>query len=250
MTKKNIIDFIFIPRKSNKPKDSIDHLINFENDISISSRFFLKDKNYHNILFFHGNGEICHDYDDIAEYYHHFKLNFIIADYRGYGLSNGKPNKDNLHSDSLEIFSYVKSYLTKEKYNKGISIMGRSLGSASACHIIANFEDDITSCIIESGFATEFPLLELRNIEPHRIDFKLEDGFENLKKIKSYKKPLLLIHADLDDIIPISQAEMMLIKSSSKVKDLYKVEGANHNNILMISRESYFKRINEFINFS
>jgi len=125
--------------------------------------------------------------------------------------------------------------------------MGRSLGCASACEIINNHGPFIDGCIIESGFATEYPLLSLMNINPDDINYTLEDGFENLKKIKKYSGPLLVIHADLDDIIPFSQAELIMIESQSKDKELYKVSGANHNNILMISREEYFKKIKEFI---
>ena len=69
----------------------------------------------------------------------------------------------------------------------------------------------------------------------------------NLEKIKNYKGALFLIHADLDDIIPFSEAELMLLESPSSDKALYKINGANHNNILMIAREEYFKKIQDCI---
>ena len=89
--------------------------------------------------------------------------------------------------------------------------------------------------------------LSLMNINPDDINFDLKDGFENLRKIKQYKGPLFIIHSDLDDIIPFSQAELIMIESPSKNKDLYKVDGANHNNIILVSREEYFKKIKDFI---
>ena len=125
--------------------------------------------------------------------------------------------------------------------------MGRSLGSASAAHIVNNRENQLDGCIIESGFVTEYCLLELMNINPDDISFELTDGFENLKKFKSYKKPLFIIHADLDDIVPISQADMLFVESGSAIKDMFKVDGANHNNIIMMSRENYFIKIRDFI---
>ena len=64
--------------------------------------------------------------------------------------------------------------------------MGRSLGSASACEIINKCEEKIDACIIESGFATEYPLLQLLQIDPEHIDYKVEDGFMNLSKIKKF----------------------------------------------------------------
>ena len=124
--------------------------------------------------------------------------------------------------------------------------MGRSLGSAAAAHIIDNNSNSIDGCIIESGFATEYPLLALMGINSEDINFSLEDGFMNLEKIKNYTGRLFIIHADLDDIIPFSQAELILLESPSSDKELYRVNGANHNNILMIAREEYFKKIQDF----
>ena len=124
--------------------------------------------------------------------------------------------------------------------------MGRSLGSASAAHISYK-RDSFDGCIIESGFATEYPLLRLMGINAEHINFDLSDGFENLKKFKSYTKPLLVIHADLDNIVPLSQAEMIMIESNSPVKDIYTVKGADHNNILYMASDFYFKKIKSFI---
>ena len=247
MNKKQLINSIFYQRKSFIDKDENDFLVNVDKNIHVGIRFFLKDKSYPNIIFFHGNAELAQEYEDIGNYYNRFNMNLIVADYRGYGLSNGIPDKDNLHSDSKIIFKEVKDYLSKHKYNGKLLIMGRSLGSASACEIISNFEDDIAGCIIESGFATEYSLLSLMNIDPDMIEYNLEDGFMNLAKIKKYKKPLFIIHANLDDIIPFSQAEMIFIESKSTIKDLFKVSGANHNNIIHLSREEYFKKIKFFI---
>ena len=47
------------------------------------------------------------------------------------------------------------------------------------------------------------------------IDYKTSDGFDNLNKISSYTKPLYIIHADLDEIIPLSQAELLFISCKS-----------------------------------
>jgi len=247
ITKEQLINSIFYPRQSNIAKDNKDHLVEVEKNIYIGIRMFLSSKNNPTILFFHGNAELAQEYDEIGEIYNQYNMNFIVADYRGYGLSNGDPTKNNLHSDSLVIFDYVKKFLNENNYNSSILVMGRSLGSASAAHIINNRIDEVDGCVIESGFATEYPLLSLMNIDPESMDFSLEDGFNNLEKFKSYNKPLYIIHSDLDEIIPFSQAEMILLECNSTNKDLFKVNGAGHNNILSISREHYFHNISSFI---
>ena len=87
-------------------------------------------------------------------------------------------------------------------------------------------------------------------VNPKNIKFTLEDGFENLKKLKNFKKPLLIIHAELDDIVPFSQADLMILESGSEIKDLFKVNAAGHNNVIAIAREHYFIKIRDFIQYN
>jgi len=242
-----LLNSIFFPRQSFKEKDSNDHLLEVDDNISVGIRFFLKDLDYPTILFFHGNAELSQEYDDIAYYYHAHKCNFIVADYRGYGLSTGTPTKDNLQSDSSKIFTYVKSFLNKNNYNGKIIIMGRSLGSASACEIISKHSSQIDGCIIESGFATEIPLMRILDLEPEDVAYDPKYGFENLRKLIEYTGPLFIIHAQMDDIISIDEGQLMHEKSGSDKKDLWVVESADHNNILMHAHAKYFKKIKRFI---
>ena len=245
--KEDLLNSIFFPRPSCKDKDDKDHLVSVDENIEVGVRFFLNDKNFPNILFFHGNAELSQEYDDIAEYYNSNGCNFIVSDYRGYGLSTGIPSKENLHTDSNKIFNYTQEFLEKNNYNGKMIIMGRSLGSASACEIISNNESKIHGCIIESGFGTEIPLIKILGLASSDIGYNSEDGFENLKKLISYSKPILIIHADRDDIIPINEAKTIYKEVGSNQKELWIIEGANHNNILMHEQINYFKRIKSFI---
>ena len=186
-TKETLINSIFYPRKHHS-KDEKDLFTNSNENTSISARFFIKDKSYPTILFFHGNAEIAQDYDDIATYYNQHGMNLIVSDYQGYGLSDGSPTKDNLHSDALAIFDFAKEYMNKNNLTNKLIPMGRSLGSASAWEICSQREDFLDGCIIESGFATEDFILELFDISSVDIRFNLSDGFGSLAKIKKHLK--------------------------------------------------------------
>ena len=242
-----LLNSIFFPRKSDFEIDDKDHLVNVDSDVSVGIRLFIKDGSYPTILFFHANAEITHEYDDIAKMYNQYNINFIVAGYRGYGISNGNPTMQSSLDDSLKIFSYVKEYLKKINNTNKFVIMGRSLGSTSTCHIMSNNEKEFDGAIIDSGFATEYPFLLRFGVNPESINFKLSDGFNNLEKIKQYKNPFLIIHADMDEIIPFSQADIMFVESRSYNKDLFKVNGAGHNNVISIARDHYFSRIRDFI---
>ena len=245
--KNNIINSIFFPRKSGVGKDENDHLVAVENGVEVGVSFFLKDPLFDNIIFFHGNAELAQEYGDIAQMYNQYNCNFIVVDYRGYGLSSGTPTKDNLLADAIKTFVYVKSHLENLSFKGKVVVMGRSLGSASAWEIASKSNNNIDGCIIESGFATEYDLLALMGVSPEDIDFSLEDGFNNLKKIKEYSKPLLFIHADLDHIIPLKQGQLAYDSALSENKKIFIVENADHNNIIYKIKEEYFKLIRSFI---
>ncbi len=247
ISKDQLIQSIFYPRTSGEPADEKDLLIPVGNSNSVAVRLFITNISSPNIIYFHANAELTKEYDGHAQYYNHYGINLIVCGYRGYGLSTGSPSKESLQLDSITIIKYLKKYFKDNKLTGSTIIMGRSLGSASAAHVIDHVPNEIDGCIIESGFATEIPLLNLMGINPKSINYNLEDGFENLKKFKNYKKPLLVIHSDLDEIIPFSQADMIMIECPSKSKKIFKVEGAGHNDIIAVARDHYFSNIRDFI---
>ncbi len=235
--------FLFHPRQSTQSLSKNDILVNIDSKTKISIRLHLIKSSYPTILFFHGNGEIGSEYDDIANIYNQHNINFIIADFRGYGFSNGTPTIKNTISDSHIILNYILQYLTKKSYSNKLHLMGRSLGSASVLELSKRYPKDFHSIIIESGFYNEKPIMELFNIT---LDKK--NGFLNDEKIKNYSGPLLIIHAEKDHIIPFNQAKLLYNSCLSKNKLILPISNANHNNILSINPQKYFQGIINFIN--
>ena len=244
----NIINsFLFHPRKSYHAINEKDILITVEDDVQISTRFHLISKSAPTILFFHGNGEIAPEYDDIAAMYKQQNINFIIADFRGYGFSNGTPTAENTQSDVHPILDYVLWHLKKENYIGPLILMGRSLGSVSGLELARRYPGDFSALIIESGFANEGSLFNLFGITAGMVGYKKEDGFQNGAKISKYPGPLLVIHAEQDHIIPFSQGEELLNLCPSKNKKLVGISNANHNNILGVNPLKYFEEVSRFI---
>ena len=245
----NILNsFLFHPRMASQQMGDNDHLIEVEEGIRVGVRFHLINTSAPNVLFFHGNGEIGPEYDDIAAAYNQRGFNFIIADFRGYGFSNGNPNVKNTMRDAHIILDSVQKYLKENKYLGSLILMGRSLGSVSALELVNRYPNDFEGLIIESGFAEEKPLFDLIGMTAGQAGFKKEDGFQNDEKIKKYSGPLLVIHAEQDHIIPFSQGKELLNLCPSNNKKLIAIPNANHNNILGVSPQMYFEEVTQFIN--
>jgi len=238
--------FLFHPRKSYQDMDEKDIQINVDDSVQVGSRFHLISKSVPIILFFHGNGEIATEYDDIAMVYNQKNINFIIADFRGYGFSSGVPDVQNIQSDAHIILDYTIKHLKEKNYSGHLILMGRSLGSVSVLELSRRYPHDFSGLIIESGFADEDPLFKLIGTTADQAGFTKEEGFLNGDKIKKYMGPLLIIHAEQDHIIPFSQGKILYNSCPSEKKTLIPIPNANHNNILTVSFQKYFEEVERF----
>ena len=244
----NIINsFLFHPRKSYQDIEKNDVLIEVEEGVKVATRLHLISQSAPTILFFHGNGEIASEYDDIAQAYNQNNINFIISEFRGYGFSNGVPDVENTQLDAHIILDYMLKHLETQNYSGSLILMGRSLGSVSILELSKRYPHDLSGLIIESGFADEGPLFTLIGTTPEIAGFKKEDGFLNGEKIKKYKGPLLVIHAEQDHIVPFSQGKLLYHSCPSKNKIFLPIPNANHNNILGINPQKYFEEVERFI---
>jgi len=123
---------------------------------------------------------------------------------------------------------------------------GRSLGSASALELAARYPAGIDGLIIESGFAFAEPLLRLLGVDLHAVNFREAEGFRNLDKIRDFRKPVLIIHAEFDHIIPFSDGQAFYEASTSPDKTLLKIPGANHNDIFSRGLTEYMAAVKSF----
>ncbi len=222
-------------------------MIPVENDIGIGGCFHMSSTTAPNILFFHGNGEIVSDYDELGPVYNKMGINFIPVDYRGYGRSGGTPTVSSMMLDCHVIFEFIKKMLIEKKCTGPLFIMGRSLGSASALELAGHFETETDGLVIESGFAFSKPLLRLLGIDVDAIGFTESKGFDNIDKIAGYLKPLLVIHAECDNIIPFSDGRALFEACRSSQKELVMIPKAGHNDIFMTGFSDYMNGIKKFV---
>lgn len=245
-----VLQIIFYPRKDFSPgprvPNSITYSIPVDEGISISCRFYFDKETSPNILFFHGNGEIASDYDDIAPLFTQTGINFFAADYRGYGLSDGEPTFTRMIRDAHPIFDGFRQMLEQKGYSGSLFVMGRSLGSASAIELARNYQDKIAGLIIESGFGDVVSLLANIGvpIEPSGLQGKV---FSNLEGIRTISIPTLIIHAEYDLLIPLQEGKDLYQNSAAEDKRLLIIPGTTHNDIFLVGIEVYLKALREFV---
>ncbi len=213
--------------------------IPLEGGVSLGARFFAAAKQGATILFFHGNGEIVADYDDVGPLFMSMGVNFFAVDYRGYGRSGGSPTVSSLMTDCHEAFEFARTWLANRGFDGPLVVMGRSLGSAPALELASSHGEKIDGLIIESGFARTVPLMEYLGIDTAAWGITEEKGMRNSDKVAAYGGPVLVIHAEHDQIIPFEEGEMLYRLSASADKNLVRIPGADHNTIFVYGLEQY-----------
>lgn len=243
-----ILKFIFYPRKdfTPRPKNAFDLSVGVEDGISISCRFYMGHHDWPWILFFHGNGEVVCDYDEISPFYHQKKINLIVADYRGYGTSSGTPTLTDLAQDAQAIFKKVKEELSLKDLSKDLWVMGRSLGSISALELAYHHQEEVKGLVIESGFPSVVRMMFHLGVPALGTGLKKIDK-ECLERIKKIFLPTLIIHGEQDSLVPLENARDIYQNLGSQKKELLVIPSATHNDIMIVGFKEYFNSIQQFI---
>ena len=245
----DILTRLFYPRPEGPGSAGAgeDIMIPVEGRIAVGACLHGHDDSAPVILFFHGNGEIVADYDEMGPLYNRRGINFMPVDYRGYGRSGGSPSVTSMMRDAHAIFGFVTNRLREKGFTGPLVVMGRSLGSAPALELAAHYEEEIKGLIIESGFAFAGPLLRLLGVDPGSIGFREEEGFRNVDKIAGFHGPMLVIHAEHDHIIPFSDGVALFEACPSPEKRFLKIPGANHNDIFLRGLGPYMDAVTDMV---
>lgn len=245
-----LLSVLFHPRKEEsyfgRTKTDFEMLIPVAEHVAVGACLYHSSNSAPTILFFHGNGEIVADYVDIGPLYAQLGINFLAADYRGYGRSTGSPTVTAMMADCHVILAYLIDWFRTAHYTGPLIVMGRSLGSASALELAYHHSDTLAGLVIESGFAYMIPLLRLMGIPFASPGISEEDGCRNIGKIKAVTLPTLIIHSQHDQIIPFSDAQALYDASGSDDTQLLMIPDADHNTIFMQGLREYMAAIVDF----
>ncbi len=244
----SVLSYIFYPREDHSPCPgyAFDASVPVDDDVSIVCRFYKGNDGWPWIIYFHGNGEVVSDYDEIAPFYFKYKLNLAVADYRGYGASTGTPSLEFIAHDAPILFTAIRDELARRNLRSDVWVMGRSLGSISGLELAANRPQNIRGLIIESGFPSVSRLITHLNIPAQGIDLA-KHYRECIAMIQTISLPVLIIHGEYDNLVPLEEAETLYANIGSAEKELLIISSATHNDIMFVGLRQYMEAIRKFI---
>ncbi len=201
------------------------------------------DDDLHTLLWFHGNaGNINHRLDNIKMLYDRVPVNVFIIDYRQYGKSEGKVSEQGTYIDARAALAYLHS--RKEINQEKIIFFGRSLGSAVAVELA--LKEKCCALILETPFTSIKEMgKELYPFLYIGLNF-LRTKYDSLSKKKGIKVPILILHGDKDELVPIEHGRK-LFEEANQPKEFYTIPGALHNDTHIVGGEEYFDVIRDFV---
>ncbi len=246
-----VLQVLFYPRPEDEwvsaPSSALPVTVQVAPGVHVGGRLHTAASQAPLMLYFHGNGEIAAEYEDLGPVYNRLGISLLVIDYRGYGTSSGRPTSSTLLADAVVVFDHLDD-LSSERglAPSGLYVMGRSLGSAAAIEVACHAGARLAGLIVESGFADTFGLLARLGLGVRGAE-EARDGFDNANKIARVATPTLIIHGQDDGLIPAADGQELYFRSGAADKHLLLIPEAGHNDLMWVGREAYFPAIEAFV---
>ncbi|MCP3687535.1 MAG: alpha/beta hydrolase [Gammaproteobacteria bacterium] len=187
------------------------------------------------LIYFGGNAEaIENNIENFESIFRDFSV--YLLHYRGYGKSEGKPSESALFADALTIYDEI------HPDHSTISVMGRSLGSGVAVYLASQRDTEKLILLTPYDSIAEvaqfhYPFLPARIVT--------RDRFESFRYAPLITAPVLMVTAELDQIVPLERA-LRLRQFFTKTQVEYRlIESAAHNDVTEFSQ--YHRLLRDFI---
>ena len=204
------------------------------------------------VLFFHGNAENISTHIANVHWLPAQHYNVFLPDYRGYGGSEGSPSLKGVQDDINSSMKYLlqRTDIDSER----IVILAQSLGGASAIYNVAHspYRSKIKALISESAFS------DYRGITREKLgsfwltwplqwplSFTIDNDYSPLPVVNKISPiPLLIIHGDKDNVVPLSHGQA-LFAAAEQPKEMWVVEGGGH--IQALRNKKYQDKLLEYL---
>jgi len=177
------------------------------------------------ILYFHGNGGALRYRVDRYRALTRDGTGLLALSYRGYGGSSGRPSEEGLVEDARATYAFAAARYPEAR----LVLWGESLGSALAIALAC--EQPVARLVLEAPFVSAaaiasaaYPFVPVR--------WLMKDQFRSDLRIRNVTAPVLIVHGDRDEVIPIASSERLYALIAGP-KRFVRIAGAGHEDLGM-----------------
>lgn len=227
----------------------------------VAKKFYNNKKVHKYVIVMHGYSNQKEQFYDIACNYYYQGFNVIVPDFRAHGESAGKYiGMGWLDKDDIKLWI---DKIINEDDKAQIVLHGVSMGAATAMMLSGDELPENVKVIIEDCgytsvrdiFSSElkaryglppFPIIESMAIVTRmHAKYNILEA-SSLKQISKSSIPILIIHGNIDNFVPINMAYQ--IYDYAKNKDILIIDGAGHNECRFLEPKTYYDKVFNFIN--
>lgn len=217
-----------------------DRWLTTEDGVTLHAWYIPNPSARHTVLDFHGNAGNLSDRVPLYARWHRLGLAVFALDYRGYGRSQGAPSERGLYRDARAAWNELTGALAVSPAR--VVVAGRSLGSGPAVQLATE--------VRPAGLVLESPLTNIpemaRVVYPFLpVSLLVRSRFDNLRKIRDVACPVLVIHAEHDEIIPQAMGRR-LFEAAHEPKQWASLRGG-HNDFDDVSTDAYLAAWRAFL---
>lgn len=174
------------------------------------------------LLYFHGNaGALVNRAERFAKYLAGGRGMLMLA-YRGYGGSSGRPSERANVADAMLAYEALRA---RGVAAEDIILYGESLGTGVATQLAA--EKHVGGLILDAPYTSIVDVAErIYPLLPSR--WLMTDRYETMKCIQRVQAPVLVIHGEVDDLIPVEMGRKVAGAVKSPV-EIVTFAGAGHS---------------------
>lgn len=188
------------------------------------------------VLHLHGNAGNISSRVDEAKLLAEAGLDVFLFDYRGYGRSTGSPDEEGTYRDARA----ARAALLRQKGVDPARVLylGESLGGAVGLALA--LESPPRGLVLRSTFTSVKDMARLHY--PIVPGFMVVDAYPGLARIARLRAPVLVIHGDRDDIVPLSHGEA-LFAAAPGPKAMRVFPGLGHNDLVALAGRAYAEAV-------
>jgi len=183
------------------------------------------------ILFFHGNAGTIENRAAMAKTYIDAGFGLLLLEYRGYGGNPGSPSEAGLYADGRAALAFAVAQGVAPGH---IVLYAESLGTGVAVQMAV--EQRVAALVLEAPYTSvadvaqnDFPLFP--------VQLLVRDRFDSMEKIGRVGVPLLMVHGERDQTIPVRFGRA-LFAAASEPKEAKWLPGAGHNDIAQFGADA------------
>ena len=198
------------------------------------------------IVYFHGTGPHIDYYWPRIRLLYNTGYSVLAVDYRGYGVSTGRPTESGIYEDGQSVLRFARDSLG----NPHIVVYAFSLGSLIGCEVTLKAStDQIFSLVLEAPIASIATLVDDGSYLDLPASYVTTYTGNNAERIRSISIPLLWLHGTKDETLNRESNGLPLWNNYQGREGYYlAVDGAGHKTVPQtIGYARYCSIVKDFI---